>query len=201
MPSATRSRFPETLILPSENRSSRREALKTTAWGLVWIVGAVWFWLGLGTNPLDDLRLMLSAKTTQGQIIDTWEDAGDGDDGRVHWSSAIIYSFKLPSGREVKGVSKGNSRLPPELADLKNPVPVEVEYVPSRPSLNRLQGDGSQSLFHWLWRTALSIFLLALFASPGFKLTRDGLRSLPRAQKWLMSIDELRERSKAQSRS
>jgi hypothetical protein len=44
----------------------------------------------------------------------------------------------------------------------KNPIPVEVEYLPSNPSGNRLEG-GSQSFLHWTWRTALSIVLFALF--------------------------------------
>ena len=152
--------------------------MKTAAWGLVWTVGAVWFWLNLAVNPLDDLRLMLFAKTTHGQIVDTWEAAEDGDDGRLHFSSAVVYTFPLPNGREIKGVSKGSSRLPPEWADLKNPVPVEIEYVPSRPSISRLEGEGSQSFAGWLWRTALSGFLLALFLSPGVKLLRDGLVAL-----------------------
>ena len=49
------------------------------------------------------------------------------------------------------------------------PVLIEVEYVPSRPTLNRLQGDGSQSFFSWLWRTALS-------AGPGETMTTVAAR-------------------------
>jgi hypothetical protein len=65
---------------------------------------------------------MVSAKIAHGQIVE-WEDAEDGDDGRLHWSSAVAYTFTLPNGREVKGVSKGSSRLPQEWANLKNPIP------------------------------------------------------------------------------
>ena len=157
---------------------ARKDALKTLGWGVLWIVGAVWFWLSMARNPLDALRLMLYGKAAPGQIVDTWEDADDGDDGRVHWSSAVVYTFTLPSGREVKGVSKGSGQLPPEWAELKNPIPVEVEYMPSRPSINRLEGEGSQRFAGWLWRTGLSLFLLALFLSPGVKLLRDGLTEL-----------------------
>jgi hypothetical protein len=157
---------------------SRTDALRSVGWGLLWLVGAVWLWFSIAGSPVDDLRLMLYGKTTHGQIVDTWEDAEEGDDGQLHWSSAVVFTFTLPDGREIKSVSKGSNQLLPELAELKNPIPIEVEYLPSRPSINRLEGDGSQSFVHWLWRTALGIFLLALFASPGFKLARDGLMEL-----------------------
>jgi hypothetical protein len=156
----------------------RTDSLKTLGWGALWLSGGVYLWLSMAQNPFQDLRLMLWAKTADGQIVDTSEDAGDGDDGRVHWSSAVMYTFTLPDGREVEGVSKSSSRLPPEWANLENPLPVVVEYLPSSPSLSRLQGDGSHSFVHWLWRTALSLALLMLFISPGVMLTRDGLNEL-----------------------
>jgi hypothetical protein len=154
---------------------ARRESLKTLAWGLVWTVGAVWFVFSSLGNPIDDLRLMLSGKTAAGEITDTIEDVEDGDDGRSHWSSAIAYRFRTPDGRIVEGVSKGSGRLPADLVDLKAPVPVDVEYHPNTPSLNRLKGDGSHTLNGWLLRTTGIGLLLALLCWPGVNLLRDGL--------------------------
>jgi hypothetical protein len=101
------------------SHSTDREALKSVAWGLVWVMGAVWFWLHLAGSPIDDFRLMLYATTAQGQIVETWEDVGDRDDGGVDWFYSIAYTFKLPNGREVRSFSKGSGRLSAELADLK----------------------------------------------------------------------------------
>ena len=111
----------------------RRESLKTLTWGLVWIVGAAWFVFDGLVDPISDLRLMLDGRTAADEIIGTFEDV----DGRV-----------------VEGVSKGSGRLPADLVDLKASVPVEVEYHPDTPSLNRLKGDGSHTLGGWLLRTA-----------------------------------------------
>ena len=46
-----------------------KDVLKTLGWGVLWITGAVWFWLNMVRNPLDDLRLMLYVKTAHGQIV------------------------------------------------------------------------------------------------------------------------------------
>lgn len=78
----------------------------------------------------------------------------------------------------MRSFSKGSGRLSAELADLKSPVPVEVEYVPAHPSVNRLKGEGSQSFAGWFLRTGLSGLLLVLFLAPGVKLIRDGLTTL-----------------------
>lgn len=149
----------------------------TMACGLGLIVGAVWFWLYLVGNPIHDLRLMLYAKTAPGQIIDTWEEPGDGDQGQTFWDSGCVYTFRLPDGREMRDVHTGQGRLRSEFRNLAHPVAVEVEYDPVDPSISRIKGDGSQSLVDWLLRkVGLGGLLLILFVSPGVKLIRDGVR-------------------------
>lgn len=174
-------RYIEELMSVLPQSKDHHEALKTAAWGVVFMVGAVWLWSGIGNhNPIDDARLMFYGKTIQGQILDTLEDAEDAEGGGTNWYSSISYSFTLPNGEEIKSVSKGG-KLPPEWVDLKNPVPVDVEYLPSRPSINRLEGEGSRSLFGWLVRTAASIFLLVMFIRPGIAMARAGLTALRQA--------------------
>jgi hypothetical protein len=129
-------------------------------------------------NPIHDLRLVLYAVTAPGEITETWEDVTDGDDGRAHWTHAVVYKFRLPDGREVIGTEHGSRRLLPELADLKKPVAADVEYDPSNPSINRLKGSGSQSLSGWFLRTAVALGLLAMFLAPGIQVFRDGLAEM-----------------------
>lgn len=169
--------MPHKLILSAQ---SRKEAFKTIAWGLGWVLGALSLWLHLAGNPIHDLRLVLHASTAPGHVIDTWEDVGDGDDGRAHFVHGIVYRFRLPDGREARGYTGTRSgRLSAEWIDLKEPIPVDVEYDPSDPSINRLKGDGSQNFIDWLLRkVGLGGLLLILFVSPGVKLIRDGIQEL-----------------------
>ncbi|ODS57825.1 MAG: hypothetical protein ABS36_05135 [Acidobacteria bacterium SCN 69-37] len=158
---------------------SRREALKTIAWGVLWIVGAVAVWLQSAGNPIHDLRLALGAEVSPGRVTDSWEDTDDGDDGRLNWWSAVAYTFVLPDGREIKSGDSGSGRLRPEFADITDPVPVEVEYLASSPTINRLRGSGSQSLGEWLLRkVGLGGVLLVVFLMPGAHLLRSGIADL-----------------------
>ena len=157
----------------------RWKALKTMWWGVFWIAGAVWFWLEAAGNPITDLRLALSGRVAPGHVIGAWENAEDTDFGQTSWSHSIAYSFKLPDGSEIKAGYRGGGRLLPAFVDLKQPVPVEVEYLPSSPSDNRVKGYGSQSFGDWLWRkVGLGGFLLAMFLRPGATLLREGFAKL-----------------------
>lgn len=173
----------EDLALAEVGRAGQRDALKTLAWGLLWTAGAVWFVLnGLG-SPVDDYRLMVHARTASGEIVDTWQEVEASDSGADSWFSGIAYRFRLPDGRLVEGGSRGTGPLAADLVNLKDPVPVEVEYHPDDPSLNRLKGDGSQSLGEWLRRFGLQGLLLTLFGAPGIALLRDGIRGLHKQKK------------------
>jgi len=156
-------------------RRSCPDAFKTIAWGGVCLAGAVWFVLYELGNPVTDLRLMLHATTTQGEIVDTFQDVEDGDDGRAQWFHAVVYRFRLPDGRVLENVSRGDGRLRDDLVNLKAPVPAEVEYHPGNPALNRLKGSGSGTLAGWLVRTAASALLLGVLCWPGLHLVRAGL--------------------------
>ena len=165
----------------SKSHGVQGKALKRIAWGLVWMVCATWFWLHLVGNPIHDLRLMLWARTAPGHIVDTWEDVEDGDDGRAHWYHSAAYTFHLPDGREVSATTGSRSgRLRPEFVDFEQPIPIEVEYDPTNPSISRLKGEGCQSLVEWLFRkVCLGGLMFVLFVSPGVQLIRDGIRSFP----------------------
>ena len=154
---------------------SRRDAVQTMAWGVVWLVGAACFVFYSFRDPLSDLRLMIYAKTAQGEIFDTFEDVQDGEDGRDHWDNAIAYRFRLPDGRTLQNVSRGSGRLRADLVDLKAPVPADVEYHPDNPTLNRLKGEDSGAVGGWLIRTTAFMFVLGMLCWPGIHLVRNGV--------------------------
>ena len=118
---------------------------------------------------------MRYGRGTVGEITETLEDVGEGDDGQSYWFSVIGYRFRTPDGRIIEGMGDRTSRLPADLIDLKTPVPIDVEYHPETPSLNRLKGEGSQTLGAWLLRTAGFLLLLAMLCWPGVSLLGTGL--------------------------
>jgi hypothetical protein len=157
----------------------RREALTTAALGLIWMVGVVWLSLDSARHAFNDLRLAGSAKIAPGQVIDTDEDAEDADDGTLVWSHRVEYTFTLPSGHEIKSGSSGGGRLRDDWRNLKQPVPIEVEYDPRSPTINRLRGSGSHRVMEWFLRNVgLRGILLVLFLSPGVGLLRNGVAAL-----------------------
>jgi hypothetical protein len=154
--------------------------IKEIIGGIIWIVVAcLLFYSSLG-NPLEELALIRNAKVAQGFIVDTLEDVEDGDDGSARWFYKIIYTYHLPDGREFTQSTKSISgQLEERLRNLKNPHPIEVEYLPNNPTVSRPKGMGSDNLTDWLWRKAgLGSFLLILFVSPGIVLIFRGVREI-----------------------
>jgi len=145
--------------------------------GVAFTIGGILFWFSLVGNPLDELALIQRGKVAPGFIVDTWEEAESGDEGGTIWFSAAIYEYRLPDGRDFKGVSDGSGRLKDELRGLTEPHPIEVEYLPDDPNVSRIKGDGCQSVTEWLWRKAgLGTLLLAMFVAVGVCMLYGGLR-------------------------
>ena len=158
--------------------SQAKKAAKTAFWGIVLLVGALWFWHALVGNPLDDLALIRRAHIAPGFIVDTWEDAESGDEGGTHWFHGALYTFRLPDGREITQRTRdGSGRLKARFRDLTHPVPIEVEYIPDNPTVSRIKGSGSPTVFDWLWRKlALIGLLLALLLAPGYSMLRSVIK-------------------------
>lgn len=151
--------------------------MKTLIWGIVWLVGAVWFWYYLAGDPLGELALIRRADVTDGLVVDTWEDLEDGDDGRAHWFHGATYVYWLPDGRKFTKEKSGSGRLKEEFRYLQQPYQIEVEYLADNPTVSRIKGDGSDTLADWLWR---KIVLLGLFITPGIVLVRNGVLQITR---------------------
>lgn len=158
----------------------QKDAARSMVWGVVMCVVALWFWHGLVGNPFDDLELIRRGQTVQGFIVGSWEDPESGDNGGTHWFHGVVYKYRVPAGQEfTQRTRQSSGRLRPEFRDLVQPVPIEVEYLPDNPTVSRIKGDGSPSLFDWLWRkVGLGLLLLALFLSPGLMMLRIAIRDL-----------------------
>lgn len=158
--------------------------LKECAWTIVWgifaLLVAFWFWHYLVGNPFDDLALIRRGSVVSGFIVDTSGDAEMGDRGGTLWLHRVVYTYRLPDGREFTQSTKDRSGpLNEELRNLAQPYPVEIEYLPDNPSVSRLKGERSDSVLDWLWRKAgLGGLLLMLFLRPGWVLLRNGFRDI-----------------------
>jgi uncharacterized protein DUF3592 len=149
--------------------------MKTILVGLLVMAGGFWFWYSLVGNPLYDLALIRHGVTAKGEIVEASEDVEDDDRGRAVWTHNARYRFTLPSGRTI---TRDTGSLPGRLSE-SLPRNIEVEYLSHDPSVSRIKGSGSQTVFEWAWRKAgLGALLLAMFLSPGAKLIHSGIGEL-----------------------
>jgi hypothetical protein len=149
----------------------------STLKGIAFLIGGFWFGYQFTGNPFDDLILILKGEIAQGFVVNGWEDAGEDDRGHAKSSYGVTYKFRLPDGREFSHDVKGSGQLNSDFSDFSQPIPVEIEYLPSDPSVSRLKGDGSPNLFDWLWRKlGLSIVIFVQLLFPGALTLRNAFR-------------------------
>ena len=165
--------------VPNKQKSLLPDWAKYAIWGVLWISGACWLWYGLCGNPLNELALIRRGQTTVGFITDTWEDVEEHDSGKLMWFHGGTYTYFLPDGRKfVQETEEGSGRLKPELHNLAYPYPIEVEYLPDKPTISRIKGSGHNSTLSWLvLKAGLGGLLLILFSVPGIGLLRSAIRS------------------------
>ena len=150
-----------------------RDSVLILRGGVLWILGGCWFWCYLAGNPLDELALIRRAQVATGSLVETHEHEEEDDRGHVYLSDVGDYAFRVPDGSDFKA----STRVP--TGDLKEQE--QVEYLPDNPAVNRIKGDGCQSITEWLWRkVGLGSLLLTLLAGPGIVLLRHGVRDIRR---------------------
>ncbi len=158
-------------------QTARREALTSFAWAAALVAGGLWFSFYLW-HPLEDFRLMTGARTIQGEIVGTDVEVEDCDSGADCTRGFVGYRFQ-PAGADWHGGRASfDGGLPPEFQNVALPAPVEIEYLPSDPTVNRLKDAGSTSLGEWLFRLPLWLGLAYLFCSPGFAMFRQARAQL-----------------------
>lgn len=148
-----------------------REPIKTIIWSVVVIIFALLFWYHIVGDPIDEFALIQNSKLATGILIDSYEvDTGD-ERGTVY--DVGVYKFSLPDGRKFKAYTKNS------LGELEE----QIEYLPSNPSINRIKGEGCQSIIEWIGEKIIGGgLLLAMFLSPGFILARNGIKEIKKLQ-------------------
>jgi len=130
------------------------------------LLGAIWFAIGGGLtviffaagNPLHDYWLSRDAELTEGTVVELTIRRTTRVKGRNPW--VLRYTFEVDgrnwSGKSsttdedaVRGLEKGNK--------------VEVEYLPTKPAVNRAKG------------TRASLFPALVFIAPGFFVVVAGI--------------------------
>jgi hypothetical protein len=123
---------------------------KTTSnpyFGIFYIFLAWLFWKQLQQNPFDELALLRGAKIAEGSLSETFERDDEDEKGNVSISDIGIYVFSGSNGTQYKAFTIVPTG---KLAE-----DVEIEYLSEKPEINRIKGDGCQTIFEWLWRKAL----------------------------------------------
>ena len=115
---------------------------------------------------------MRRANIATGTLVTTHEDEQEDYRGHVYFSDRKVYAYRLPDGRQFKAITRAPTG---HLNEQR-----KIEYLPDNPSVNRIKGDGCQSVMEWLWRTVgLGPLFSAALVSPGVIMIRNALHGLP----------------------
>ncbi|WP_447586143.1 hypothetical protein [Pseudoxanthomonas mexicana] len=128
-------------------------------WAALWLTGGVWFWYAMAGNPLNELALIRSAEVRQANLVDT--SSFDGEDARGDYYEGVhgLYKFQV-GGKDFYAVSTQSHSRFDSIA--------LVEYLTEDPSINRVKGDGVQSVGEWLWRKlGLGLVFACFCLTPG----------------------------------
>ncbi len=144
--------------------------------GVLLIVGACWFWWSLTGNIFHELALIRRAQITSGTLIEVHEHEEEDFRGHVYFSDIGVYVYQLSDGREFR------TTIREPTGQLKKHR--EVEYLPEKPEISRIKGDGCQSITEWLWRKiGLGGIILVLFLSIGCIIIKNTIIEFMREQK------------------
>lgn len=134
-------------------------------WGLIWLLGGLWFWHWAVGNPVHELALIRNAKTIDAELVDTSEFDGEDERGNYYEGVNGAYLFRV-DGKEFYALStQSHSRF--DAIAL-------VEYLDDDPAVNRMKGDGAQSVSEWLWRKlGLGLVLAGFCLAPGIAQLRS----------------------------
>jgi hypothetical protein len=89
-------------------------SVKILTWGILWILGAVWFWYYSFGNPLDELALIRRAQIAPGSTIDTWRMLGMTMKAEVigrTWQRTLIVFLMGENSLSVRRVQADGHRI------------------------------------------------------------------------------------------
>ena len=147
---------------------------KGICYGALWILGVLFIAYYNGVNPAKELILILDAETVSGAVLSASHETREDDEGYESESFEAEYTYQT-NGQTFTATSvRDFSEIFSE--DDEKPIPIQVEYWPSRPSVSRIKGTGSQTLPWWLFSVTFQLVILAALSLPGFAMLWTGYR-------------------------
>jgi hypothetical protein len=93
-------------------------------------------------HPIRDFRLAIEREVTQGRAVSSAVDVEECDSGQDCTMGYVGYVFDVPLKGSFYGNTSFRGGLPAEYKNVsaEHPVPIEVEYIATDPSVNRMVG-------------------------------------------------------------
>lgn len=120
-------------------------------------------------DPINDRELLLYSKIVNGKItqIDKsyeWEESFDGRKNDKVDFYTYSYSFITSNGVKYNSNCKVMKRLPKELMDFNDSIPVFVNYIESNPNYSRVYQYTSENktIYEWYRYTIFPFILIVL---------------------------------------
>lgn len=136
--------------------------------GLALLLGGALLWNALIEDIRRDFLLIRGKSVAPGTLTATHESETEDERGRVSFSDVGVYQFVTNDVTYKSATNKATGRLPST---------VKVEFLTRDPSVNRVAGDGAQTMFEWAWRKlGLGVLLLIMFTAPGISLLSSTLK-------------------------
>ncbi|MDR3593829.1 DUF6804 family protein [Clostridium sp.] len=158
--------------------------IRNCFWGVVALVAVFWFIYSIIGNPYNEYLLITQGITTNGFIIysEEHEDVAE-QEGRSAvqvYDVYYEYTFTTQDGKIIKSHASDRNSEPGYLHDAnEKPIPIEVEYIPLNPEINRVKNMTNQchTIAEFFWRkVGLGTLLLLIFLSYGFALIRGAIK-------------------------
>jgi hypothetical protein len=145
--------------------------------GVAALVAAFYFVISITGNPYEEYLLMTKGTTTTGFINYVDKEVEDRDAGGETYYYNYSYTFKTTDGKTITSFQQTSGPESQEVPDLSKPVPIDIVYLQSNPTVNKIKDTLSESLFELLWRKiGLRLILLICFSSFGLILIGNAIK-------------------------
>ena len=143
--------------------------VKAALWGVAFLAGGALMCKAFIGNPMNDLALIRESRVTDATLMETAEFDGEGERGQYYEGVNGAYQFAV-NGKDYFALStQSHSSFDPV---------AQVQFLERDPSINRMKGDGVQTIGEWLWRKAgLGLILAGIFMTPGIVQLRAAYRA------------------------
>ncbi len=135
----------------SDNHQIAKYGSKLIVAGAIILVIGIWLIVPMISAPYDELRLIRNGEVTDGLATDSGFVSGFGEANDYYEGWWVDYGFKFEGySTKFSGRSYYLENFPDRLAKENLPQRVQVEYLISDPSINRLSGSGNQTISSWV---------------------------------------------------